>query len=79
MFKSPSIVEHVFRGVLGFGLLAVGLLYSDVLGWWTIVPLVGALLSFRGCPTCWTVGLVESVLLRKAQKGCGDRSCAKRD
>jgi hypothetical protein len=75
MFKSRNIVEHIFRGVLGFGLLAVGLLYSAVLGWWTVVPLVGALISFRGCPTCWTVGLVETLLLRKTWKGCSDGSC----
>ena len=77
MFKSSSVVEHIFRGVLGFGLLAVGLLYSPVLGWWTLAPLVGALVSFRGCPMCWTAGLVETVLHRKGHQGCVDGSCAR--
>ena len=75
MFKSGSVIEHIFRGVLGFGLLGVGLLYSVVLGWWTLVPLAGALVCFRGCPMCWTAGLVETVLQRKSQKGCIDGSC----
>ncbi len=70
MFNSRSVVEHIFRGALGFGLLTVGLRYSAVLGWWTLAPVVGALLCFRGCPMCWTVGLVETVLHRKTQKGC---------
>ncbi len=77
MFKSGSVVEHILRGVLGFGLLGVGLLYSPVLGWWTLAPLAGALMCFRGCPMCWTAGLVETVLHRKAQKGCIDGSCAR--
>jgi len=75
MFKSRSVVEHIIRGILGFGLLAVSLLYSPVLGWWTVALLVGALVSFRGCPTCWTAGLIETVLYRKTQRGCSDGSC----
>lgn len=75
MFKSRNIGEHIFRGILGFGLLAVSLVYSGVLGWWTMLPVVGALVSFRGCPTCWTVDLVETVLLRKTRIGCSDGSC----
>jgi hypothetical protein len=75
MFGSGSVVEHIIRGVLGFGLLGVGLLYSPVLGWWTLAPLAGALMCFRGCPLCWTAVLVETVLHRKAQKVCINGSC----
>jgi hypothetical protein len=77
MFKSDSVIEHVVRGIVGFGLLGVGLLYSPVLGWWTLVPLAGALVCFRGCPMCWTAGLVETVLHRKAQQSCIDGSCTR--
>ena len=75
MFRSGSVVVHIVRGVLGFGLLGVGLLYSTALGWWTFVLLAGALICFRGCPTCWIAGLVETVLHRKAGRGCIDGSC----
>ena len=75
MFKSGSVVEHIVRGVLGFGLLGVGLLYSPMLGWWTLALFGGALVCFRGCPTCWTAGLVETVLHRKVHKSCIDGSC----
>ena len=75
MFKSGSVVEHIVRGVLGFALLSVGLLYSPVLGWWTLASLGGALVCFRGCPLCWTAGLVDTVRHRKAYKGCIDGSC----
>ncbi len=76
MFKSRSVAMHLFRGVLGFGLLAIALLYSSKLGWWTLTPIAGALVSFRGCPTCWTVGLMETLLNRKMGALCADGSCA---
>jgi hypothetical protein len=75
MFKSGSVVEPILRGVLGFGLLGVALLYSSVLGWWTLVALAGGLMCFRGCPLCWTAGLVETALHRKAHKGWIEGSC----
>jgi hypothetical protein len=76
MFKSRSVVAHIFRGVLGFGFLVGGLTYASTLGWWTVLPLAGALVCFRGCPMCWTVGLLETVLDRKDRIGCADGSCA---
>jgi hypothetical protein len=75
MFKSGSIIEPIIRGILGFGLLALAFLYSTTLGWWTAVLLVAALVCFRGCPTCWTADLVETLLHRKVQKCCTDGSC----
>ena len=70
MFKSRSIAEHTVRGILGFGLLSVALTYAATLGWWTMLPAAGALLSFRGCPMCWTMGFVETILGRKSQASC---------
>ncbi len=70
MFKSGSFAGHLVRGILGFGLLAIALLYAPVLGWWTVAPVVVALVAFRGCPMCWIVGLVETVLQRKTRTAC---------
>lgn len=75
MFASGSLFEHAVRGVLGFGLLFAGLYYSAELGWWTVPVLGGALLSFRGCPTCWAAGLVETLLRRKVCDDCRGGSC----
>lgn len=77
MFKSRSVPMHLFRGVLGFGLLAIALIYATRLGIWTIVPLAGALVTFRGCPMCWTVGLIETALHRRTASGRSDGSCAR--
>jgi hypothetical protein len=76
MFNSRTVGMHLFRGVLGFGFVAIALLYSSKLGWWILAPIVGALVSFRGCPTCWTMGLMETLLNRKTGAFCADESCA---
>ena len=75
MFQSRTVMEHILRGVAGFGLVVVAVVYSSQLGWWTLAPLAGALVSFRGCPMCWTVGLVERIVSGKAANGCVDGSC----
>ena len=48
VFKSRTIFEHVVRGALGFGALAVALTYGPQWGWWAALPLVAALIFFRG-------------------------------
>lgn len=63
MFASESLTGHLLRGALGIWLLvwAVQHQTQGALPW---VAAFGALLAFRGCPMCWTIGLVESVLLK---------------
>jgi hypothetical protein len=48
MLKSRTITGHFVRGVVGFGFLAILLVYGSTLGWWTLIPATGALLAFRG-------------------------------
>ena len=48
MFKSRTIFEHVVRGALGFGALAIALTYGPQWGWWAALPLLAALVFFRG-------------------------------
>jgi hypothetical protein len=64
VFKSRTIPRHLIKGVLGVGFLAIALIYGPTLGWWTLLPLALAFASFRGCPMCWTIGLIETVLHR---------------
>jgi hypothetical protein len=71
LFKSPNTAIYLSRGVCGFGLLTLSVHYSYVLGWWTIVPGVAALVCLGGCPMCWVVGLFETAL-----RGRNDRQLA---
>jgi len=61
LFASESLIGHLLRGVIGILLiiLAFELQAQSVL---SFVSAIGALLAFRGCPVCWTFGLVESVM-----------------
>jgi hypothetical protein len=79
MLKSRSVVVHLLRGLLGFGLLAVSSVLFNSSSNWAIVPFVLGLVALRGCPTCWTLGLIETVyakLTGRAVDACTDGSCA---
>ena len=59
IFASHTLVEHLLRGVLGVGALALAIEVADqpllslLLG-------VAMLVAFKGCPICWTIGLFET-------------------
>lgn len=70
MFPSRNVFTHIVRGILGLGFLAIALQYSAVLGWWTLVPVLCALICLGGCPMCWFVGLIETIIRRKSRTAC---------
>lgn len=82
MFASKSIVEHLARGAAGLGALAAFVVLAAAHPWLSLPLIPLALVALRGCPMCWTVGLVQTVLARlqgKASSGpCIDGSCAVR-
>lgn len=59
-FCSPSITEHLIRGVLGIAALVGAFVFLPQI-WPTVILLPIAFLLMRGCPTCWTVGLFETI------------------
>ena len=60
VFGSKSLISHLLRGVTGF--LAVYWAFTHqsepVL---SVLSIGAALVLFRGCPVCWTVGLMEMI------------------
>ena len=65
MFCSTSITIHLLRGLAAMALLLGALLFVS-LPW--PVRLTGAVLALVlmwGCPTCWLVGLIETIARRK--------------
>ena len=71
-FASSSLTEHVLRGVLGL-VLAVGSLALAAAHPWALLGLVGTAVAWRGCPTCWTLGLMQT--LSRGRVRCTDGSC----
>ncbi len=65
LFASGTLLEHLARGVAGFSALVVALALGQPGNAWPLVLLAlllggAALLAFRGCPVCWTIGLFET-------------------
>ena len=77
MFGSRSLAVHLLRGLAGFGALAAALLLLPSHGGWALALLLVALLALRGCPSCWMIGLFETLSGRSTAKRCLDGSCAK--
>lgn len=78
MFASKSVLEHVLRGVLGLAALAAAVLLAPHRPWLALAALPVALFALRGCPSCWVLGLIETVS-RASSKAVPDARCSKPD
>jgi hypothetical protein len=67
---SSSLRAHVVRGAAGLLIagLAIGLL--AVVGPISLTLLPVTAILWRGCPTCWTVGLLGTLAENRARRGC---------
>ena len=59
LFASESLIGHLVRGMVGIGLLGWAIRHQSQPALFPIAA-VGALIAFRGCPVCRTIGLVET-------------------
>jgi hypothetical protein len=64
MFASRSVRVHVIRGVVGLFAFIAAFALIGVLGPASLLLLVVAGLAWRGCPTCWAVGLTRTKACR---------------
>jgi hypothetical protein len=82
MFASKSIGAHLSRGAVGIGAFVCAAILSPDHPWIALGLLPAAIVAFRGCPMCWTLGLVQTVTAkfrgRRAPRACIDGSCAAR-
>lgn len=67
------LVKHLIRGAIGVAAL-VGALYGARTSMAAMLLLPVAIVAFRGCPTCWIVGLADH--LRGRAPRCGPGSCS---
>jgi hypothetical protein len=68
LFASKSIPEHFVRGFIGFASLAAATWIITIPGllsfFGAIVFLGVSLVAFRGCPFCWSIGLMNTVIVK---------------
>ncbi|MFJ9825177.1 hypothetical protein ACIRSU_12465 [Streptomyces sp. NPDC101160] len=74
-FASKSVPRHLARGAIGFGLIIGSVALVPVAGPATLLAAPLALIAFRGCPTCWMVGLAQTVSRGRLERQCVDGVC----
>ncbi|MEV0334700.1 hypothetical protein [Nocardia sp. NPDC050717] len=73
-FASSSLPAHLLRGAVGFGALIGALALIPALGPVSLALLPVGLVALRGCPTCWVIGLMQTISRGRLQRSCeGDR------
>jgi uncharacterized membrane protein YedE/YeeE len=61
MFGSAFLGAHLMRGAAAAALLAWAIVHQTAHPWLSLGAGVAALVALRGCPMCWTIGLVETL------------------
>ncbi|MFD8207587.1 hypothetical protein ACFV2S_14520 [Streptomyces sp. NPDC059695] len=74
-FASKSVPRHLARGVIGFGLIIGSIAMVPVVGPASLLAAPLALIAFRGCPTCWMVGLAQTISRGRLERQCVDGVC----
>jgi hypothetical protein len=62
-FGNKTIRVHILKGLLGFIALYVSLSTMHKTIWPALVLLPLVLYLLKGCPMCWTMGLIETIVM----------------
>ena len=62
-FGNRTIGLHLLRGALGLAALGGSLSTMNRTMWPSLLLLPAALLLLKGCPMCWTIGLIETIVM----------------
>ncbi|MDP3760668.1 MAG: hypothetical protein Q8R01_09165 [Ramlibacter sp.] len=63
-FASRTVAGHLIRGAMAFALLYAAVSQQHTHPLWALLAGGLALVAMRGCPVCWTIGLVEALVQR---------------
>jgi hypothetical protein len=68
-FTSQTVTAHLLRGALAFALLYAAVSLRLEHPGWALAAVGLSFVAMRGCPVCWTTGLVEAIGRRWRVKG----------
>ncbi len=74
-FASSSVSRHLVRGLVGFGPLIAAIVLVPVVGPVSLLLVAVAVPAFRGCPTCWLIGLAQTVSRGRLRRSCSGGVC----
>jgi hypothetical protein len=63
VFGNKTIGLHILRGVLGLAALYVSFSTMNEKIWPSLILLPAAVFLLKGCPMCWTMGLIETIVM----------------
>ncbi len=70
---SGSVREHLLRGAAGLIAAVLAIVLVTVVGPISLTLLPVTAVAWRGCPTCWTVGLLGTLADDRARRDCSCR------
>ena len=62
-FGNKTIGIHLLRGVLGIAALYGAFSTMNQTIWPSLILLPAAIFFLKGCPMCWTMGLIETIVM----------------
>ena len=78
VLASKSVARHLARGVLGFGLIGLAIALTTSVGPAALLLAPLGLVALGGCPTCWIVGLVQTISAGRLERSCTGANCTLR-
>ena len=67
---SGSVRAHLLRGVAGLAAAVLAIMLVAVVVPVSLVLLPLTAVAWRGCPTCWTIGLFGTLADDRARRSC---------
>ena len=67
-FASKSIVGHLTRGFAAVVAFFLAFQAAVISPWLALGAVAAGVASLRGCPICWSIGLVETLANRPAAR-----------
>jgi hypothetical protein len=64
LFATQTLTGHVIRGAAAFALLYLAIEQQHLHPVASLLAGLLALVTMRGCPVCWTIGLAETIRQR---------------
>jgi hypothetical protein len=61
MFASKTVAAHMLRGVIAAALITWAVMHQWSHPAFAVAASVMAIVAMRGCPLCWTLGLLETI------------------
>jgi nicotinamide riboside transporter PnuC len=66
VFATQTLAGHVIRGAVAVALIYLAIEQQQLRPLASLLAGLLALVAMRGCPVCWTIGLVETLRQRYA-------------